>query len=104
MAKEIYTVESVIWTLNKVPGIKIKGNTIQIVEGVNIGIKVWGKIDFLKKNGFSLTTINSSNIIKEEKDSKKEFGERKRKKKNKSIDAISGVKSVMKMSNFKIKK
>lgn len=104
MAKEIYTVENVIWILNKVPGIKIKGNTIQIVEGINIGIKVWGKIDFLKKNGFSLNTVSSSSVVKEEKDSKKEFEERKRKKKNKSIDAISGVKSVMKMSNFKIKK
>lgn len=104
MAKEIYTVESVVRTLNKVSGIKIKGNTIQTIEGAALGMKVWGKIDFLRKNGFNLVTVNSSKLDKEDKSSKRDFEEPRRKKKKKSIDAISGVKSVMKMSNFKIKK
>lgn len=105
MTKEIYTVENVCRILNSISGIQIKGKSIKITKTAIIGTKTWGKIDFLKRNGYTQEYVDAiSDKIKSNKDSKEEFEVKKRKKKNIGIDVLSGVKAIMKPSNFKIKK
>lgn len=104
MEKEKYTVENIINILNKTQGIRISKSTIKIEKNSNFGIKTLGKIDFLTKNGYSIEYIDSLSNKKALKDNKDDFEEPKRKKKKKGIDIISGVKTVIKMSNFKVKK
>lgn len=104
MEKEKYTVENIINILNKTQGIKISKSIIKIEKNSNFGIKTLGKIDFLTKNGYSIEYIDSLSIKKAPKDNKDDFEEPKRKKKKKGIDIISGVKTVIKMSNLKVKK
>lgn len=104
MEKEKYTVENIINILNKTQGIKISKSIIKIEKNANFGIKTLGKIDFLIKNGYSIEYIDSLSNKKAPKDNKDDFEEPKRKKKKKGIDIISGVKTVIKMSNLKVKK
>lgn len=104
MTKETYTVENVIRILNRLPGIRVENNTIKTAEDLNIGSKTWGKIDFLKKNGFKHLVTNSIKPDKANKSSEEDFEEYRRKKKKNGIDTLSGVKAIMKPSNFKIKK
>lgn len=104
MEKEKYTVENITNILNKIQGIKISKSIIKIEKNSNFGIKTLGKIDFLTKNGYSIEYIDSLSIKKAPKDNKDDFEEPKRKKKKKGIDIISGVKTVIKMSNLKVKK
>lgn len=104
MEKEKYTVENIINILNKTQGIRISKSTIKIEKNSNFGIKTLGKIDFLTKNGYSIEYIDSLSIKRAPKDNKDDFEEFKRKKKKKGIDIISGVKTVIKMSNLKAKK
>lgn len=104
MEKEKYTVENIINILNKTQGIRISKSTIKIEKNSNFGIKTLGKIDFLTKNGYSIEYIDSLSIKRALKDNKDDFEEFKRKKKKKGIDIISGVKTVIKMSNLKVKK
>lgn len=104
MEKEKYTVENITNILNKTQGIRISKSTIKIEKNSNFGIKTLGKIDFLTKNGYSIEYIDSLSIKKALKDNKDDFEEFKRKKKKKGIDIISGVKTVIKMSNLKVKK
>lgn len=104
MAKNDYTVNEVVRTLNKVQGINVSGNTIRTIENLVIGIKVWGKIDFLKKNGFTHVISKTIKNFKADKGDKENIEERRRKKKKNGIDALSGVKAIMKPSNFKLKK
>ncbi len=104
MEKEKYTVENIMRILNKIEGIKISKLVIKIEKGSNFGTKTLGKIDFLVKNGYSIEYVDSLNNKKVSKSNKDDFEEPKRKKKKKGIDVISGVKSAMKMSNFKVKK
>ena len=104
MEKEKYTVENITNILNKTQGIRISKSTIKIEKNSNFGIKTLGKIDFLTKNGYSVEYIDSLSNKKAPKDNKDDFEESKRKKKKKGIDIISGVKTVIKMSNLKVKK
>jgi len=104
MTKETYTVENVVRILNKLPGIRIEGNTVRTAVGLNMGCKTLGKIDFLKKNGFKHLITSSIKVNKINKSSKEDFEEPRRKKKKNGIDTLSGVKAIMKPSNFKIKK
>lgn len=104
MEKEKYTVENITKILNKTQGIQISKLVIKVDKNATFGTKTLGKIDFLKKNGYSVEYINSLEHKKVNKSNKEDFEEHKRKKKKKSIDVLSGVKSAMKMSNFKIKK
>lgn len=104
MEKEKYTVENITNILNKTQGIKISKSIIKIEKNSNFGIKTLGKIDFLTKNGYSIEYIDSLSSKKAPKDNKDDFEEPKRKKKKKGIDIISGVKTVIKMSNLKVKK
>lgn len=104
MSKESYTVESVVRTLNRQAGIRVEGNTIRTAVGITMGCKTWGKIDFLKKNGFKHLITNSIKPDKVNKGPKEDFEEHKRKKKKNGIDTLSGVKAIMKPSNFRIKK
>ena len=104
MEKEKYTVENITNILNKTQGIKISKSIIKIEKNSNFGIKTLGKIDFLTKNGYSIEYIDSLSTKKAPKDNKDDFEEPKRKKKKKGIDIISGVKTVIKMSNLKVKK
>ena len=104
MEKEKYTVENITNILNKTQGIRISKSTIKIEKNSNFGIKTLGKIDFLTKNGYSVEYIDSLSNKKAPKDNKDDFEEFKRKKKKKGIDIISGVKTVIKMSNLKVKK
>ena len=104
MEKEKYTVENITNILNKTQGIRISKSTIKIEKNSNFGIKTLGKIDFLTKNGYSIEYIDSLSNKRALKDNKDDFEESKRKKKKKGIDIISGVKTVIKMSNLKVKK
>ncbi len=104
MEKEKYTIENITSVLNKLQGIKISKLVIKIEKDSNFGTKTLGKIDFLVKNGYSIKYIDSLSNKKASKSNKDDFEEPKRKKKKKGIDVISGVKSAMKMSNFKVKK
>ena len=104
MAKDNYTVDEVVRTLNKVQGINVSGNIIRTMENLVIGIKVWGKIDFLKKNGFTHIISKTIKTSKVDKGNKENIDEYRRKKKKNGIDALSGVKAIMKPSNFKLKK
>lgn len=104
MTKEIYTIESVVRALNRIPGIKVTDKTIRTAIGLNIGIKIWSKIDFLKKNGYKHLPTSSIKSEKVNKGSKEDFEGVRRKKKKKGIDTVTNVKSIMKPSNFKIKK
>lgn len=104
MKKEVYTVENICRVLNGMPGIQVKGTVIKTVQTAVIGNKTWGKIDFLKKNGFTHMFVASLENKKEAKVPKDEFEAPKRRKKNNGIDALSNVKNIMKPSNFKIKK
>lgn len=104
MEKEKYTIENITSVLNKLQGIKISKLVIKIEKGSNFGTKTLGKIDFLTKNGYSIEYVDSFSNKKAPKGNKDDFEEPKRKKKKKGIDVISGVKSAMKMSNFKVKK
>ena len=104
MEKEKYTIENITSVLNKLQGIKISKLVIKIEKGSNFGTKTLGKIDFLVKNGYSIEYFDFLSNKKASKSNKDDFDEPKRKKKKKGIDVISGVKSAMKMSNFKVKK
>lgn len=106
MEKEKYTVEDVVKILNKVTGIEAQAQVkiIKLSTYGTFGTKTWGKIDFLKKNGYDVEYIDSLKKVKEDKGDKEEFGEQRRKKKKKGIDVLSNIKEKMKMSNFKIKK
>ena len=103
MNKETYTVESVVRALNKLPGISIKGTTIRTLETITIGTKTWGKIDFLRKNGYNRMVVSSMGNNKVDRDIKEDIEEHRRRKKKK-IDTLSEVKEIMKQSNFKVKK
>lgn len=107
MEKEKYTVENIVKILNKVAGIEITQSQAKIIKLSTygtFGAKTWGKIDFLKKNGYNVTYVDSLSKVKFTKDNKENFEEQRRKKKKKGIDVLSNVKEKMKMSNFKIKK
>ena len=104
MTNKTYTVEDVVRILNKLPGIRVADKTIRTAKGLNIGSKVWGKIEFLKKQGFKHLITDSIKPSKVDKGSKEDFEEVRRKKKKRGIDTITNVKSIMKPSNFKIKK
>lgn len=104
MNKEVYTIENVCRILNSTPGIQVKAKVIKTLETATIGNKTWGKIDFLKKNGYTHVFVTTIDNKKEYKDYKEEIEAPRRKKKKNNIDALSNVKSIMKMSNFKIKK
>lgn len=104
MKKETYTVESVCHILNSIPGIQVKGKVVQTLQTATIGNKTWGKIDFLKKNGYTHTFVTKIENKKEPKVLDEDFGEVKRKRKKNGIDTLSNVKSIMKMSNFKTNK
>lgn len=64
MAKE-HTVESAVKSLKKVYGVEVKNNTIYIYAGATLGNKSWGKVDFLKKNGYDV--IRKVSAVKENK-------------------------------------
>lgn len=104
MEKEKYTVENITSVLNKLQGIKISQLVIKIEKNSNFGTKTLGKIDFLAKNGYSIEYVDSLKKVKENKGTKDDFEEHKRKKKKKGINVLSDIKSKMKMSNLKIKK
>lgn len=104
MEKEKYTVENIVNILNKIAGIEITKTQVKIIKDSTFGTKTLGKIDFLKKNGYTIIYVDSLKKVKENKGIKDDFEENKRKKKKKGIDVLSDVKSKMKMSNFKIKK
>lgn len=104
MKKEIYTVENVCRILNSIPGVQVKGKVIKTLQTATIGNKTWGKIDFLKKNGYTHTIVTKIENKKEVKVTDEDFEEVRRKKKKNGIDTLSNVKSIMKMSNFKMKK
>lgn len=104
MEKEKYTIENITSVLNKTQGIQISKLVIKVDKNATFGTKTLGKIDFLKKNGYTIVYVDSLSNKKALKDNKDDFEEYKRKKKKKGVDIFSGVKSIMKMSNFKIKK
>lgn len=104
MGKETYTIENVCRILNNTPGIQVKGKVIKTMQTAIIGTKTWGKIDFLKKNGYTHMFVATMENKKESKGYKEDSETPKRRKKNNGIDALTNVKSIMKMSNFKIKK
>lgn len=104
MEKEKYTVENITNVLNKTPGIQISKLVIKVDKNTTFGTKTWGKIDFLKKNGYIIEHIDSLKKVKEDRVNKEDFEEQRRKKKKKGIDVLSNMKEKMKMSNFKIKK
>lgn len=104
MQKEKYTIENITSVLNKAPGIQISKLIIKVDKNATFGTKTLGKIDFLKKNGYTVMYVDSLSKIKFNKDNKEDFEEHRRKKKKKGIDVLSNVKEKMKMSNFKIKK
>ncbi|MBP3201308.1 MAG: hypothetical protein J6M39_06635 [Lachnospiraceae bacterium] len=104
MEKEKYTVENIKNVLNRVQGIQLSKDTIKVDKNATFGTKTLGKIDFLKKNGYTVVYVDSFKKVKEDKSNKEDFGEQQRKKKKKGIDVLSNVKSKMKMSNFKMKK
>lgn len=104
MEKEKYTIENIKNVLNRIQGIQLSKDTIKVDKTAIFGTKTLGKIDFLKKNGYTVVYVDSFKKVKEDKDNKENFEEQRRKKKKKGIDVLSNVKSKMKMSNFKIKK
>lgn len=104
MEKEKYTIENITSVLNKTQGIQISKLVIKIDKNTTFGTKTWGKIDFLKKNGYTVEYTDSLKKVKEDRGNKEDFEEQKRKKKKKGIDVLSNMKEKMKMSNFKIKK
>jgi len=104
MEKEKYTVENITSVLNRTQGIQISKLVIKVDKNTTFGTKTLGKIDFLKKNGYTIIYVDSLKKIKEDKGNKEDFEEHRGRKKKKGIDVVSGVKSAMKMSNFKIKK
>lgn len=104
MEKEKYTIENITSVLNKTQGIQVSKLVIKVDKNTTFGTKTLGKIDFLKKNGYSVEYTDSLSNKKAPKDNKEDFEEHRRRKKKKGIDVVSGVKSAMKMSNFKIKK
>jgi len=104
MEKEKYTIENITSVLNKTQGIQISKLVIKVDKNTTFGTKTLGKIDFLKKNGYSIEYTDSLSNKKAPKDNKEDFEEHRGRKKKKGIDVVSGVKSAMKMSNFKIKK
>lgn len=104
MEKEKYTIENITSVLNRTQGIQISKLVIKVDKNTTFGTKTLGKIDFLKKNGYSIEYTDSLSNKKAPKDNKEDFEEYRGRKKKKGIDVVSGVKSAMKMSNFKIKK
>lgn len=104
MEKQKYTVENITSVLNRTQGIQISKLVIKVDKNATFGTKTLGKIDFLKKNGYTIVYVDSLSKVKFTKDDKEDFEEQKRKKKKKGIDVLSNVKEKMKMSNFKIKK
>lgn len=104
MEKEKYTIENITSVLNRTQGIQVSKLVVKVDKNITFGIKTLSKIDFLKKNGYTVVYVDSLSKIKFTKDNKEDFEEPKRKKKKKGIDVLSNVKEKMKMSNFKIKK
>lgn len=104
MEKEKYTVEHIKNVLCKLQGIQISKDVIKVDKKAIFGTKTLGKIDFLKKNGYSVIYVDSLVKVKENKGTKEDFEEHKRKKKKKGINVLSDIKSKMKISNLKIKK
>lgn len=104
MNKETYTIENVSQHLNRLPGIKIQGMTIKIARNNQIGTKTWGKIDFLKAQGFNIVWLDDIEVNKSNKENT-EINKIKRKNKHKfTIDTIGSVKKIMKDINLKNKK
>jgi len=104
MEKQKYTVENITSVLNRTQGIQISKLVIKVDKNATFGIKTLSKIDFLKRNGYTVVYVDSLNKVKFTKDNKEDFEEQRRKKKKKGIDVLSNIKEKMKMSNFKIKK
>lgn len=104
MQKEKYTIENITNILNKVNGIEVFKTEIKILKSATIGMKTLSKVDFLKRNGYTVIYVDSLNKIKDVKGNNEDFEEHRRKKKKKGIDVLSNVKSKMKLSNFKINK
>ena len=104
MEKQKYTVENITSVLNRTQGIQISKLVIKVDKNATFGIKTLSKIDFLKRNGYTVVYVDSLSKVKFTKDDKEDFEEQKRKKKKEGIDVLSNIKEKMKMSNFKIKK
>lgn len=104
MQKEKYTIENVRNILNKINGIEVSNIEVKILKTATVGMKTLSKVDFLKKNGYTVVYVDSLNKTKDIKGNKEDFEEYRRKKKKKGIDVLSNVKSKMKLSNFKINK
>lgn len=104
MSKEPYTIENVSRHLNSLPGITIQKTTIKINQNVSVGIKVLGKINFLKSQGFNVVYSSSTEANKRTKEDFEVERPVKRRKHKSGIDAVSSVKNAMKGINIKIKK
>ena len=104
MDNKKYTVENIVNVLNRIQGIEVSKNEIKILKSVTLGMKTLSKVDFLKKNGYTVIYVDSLNKVRDIKGNKENFEEHRRKKKKKGIDVLSNVKSKMKLSNFKINK
>ena len=86
MAKE-HTVESAVKSLKKVYGVEVKNNTIHIHAGATLGNKSWGKIDFLKKNGYDV--IRTKDAVKKEKSVEKTDEDYQKPTKKVEVDLMS---------------
>lgn len=86
MAKE-HTVESAIKSLKKIYGVEVKNNAIYIHAGAILGNKSWGKVDFLKKNGYDV--IRTKDAVKKEKSIEKTDEDYQKPTKKVEVDLMS---------------
>jgi hypothetical protein len=65
MAKNKHKIESVLKSLNKKTELIVRGITVYVLSTHNtIGIKTWGKLDYLKSIGHRIIMVDNLKKVK----------------------------------------